>query len=81
MGPSRAHGPSVEPAKANGLPEAHGLPKVMFSGIIVPPAPSLDGPAGVWEQSPHSPENGGSRGTPPALGNLSCFFLEKITEF
>ena len=45
MGPSRAHGPSARPAEAIGFPEAHGAPKSMGPGIIIPPCPPLGGPA------------------------------------
>ena len=45
MGPSRAHGPSAGPTKANGLPEAngppHGPPKVKGPRGHCPPLPPL----------------------------------------
>ena len=41
MGPSRAHGPSAEPAEANGLPKAHGPAKVQWPrGRCIPLPPS-----------------------------------------
>ena len=48
MGPFQAHGPSAGPAKASGLPEAHGplmAPQSPWApGSLYPPAPPLGGP-------------------------------------
>ena len=42
--PSRAHGHSAEPAKAKGLPEAHGPPKVHGPRGHCTPLPPLSAP-------------------------------------
>ena len=48
MGPSRAHGPSARPVEANGLPEAHGPPKVHGLRVHCTPCPPLGCPGLVF---------------------------------